>query len=147
MILIITVFLLLFILVCITLSIRENPLLTEIKKRYSILKNHLREIGEFKGIYTTDSIITGTTIKGDKIGTNVNKGYEITLCLEGGLDNIDSVMNVFLHELAHQTVNEYEHSDEFWNNFKKLRDIASTLDIYRPIPNVKYCGQEIGDPI
>lgn len=142
--------LLILILVCTILFLlfmnRQNPLLIEIKNRYVILKNHLRDIGQFKEIYSTDSIITGTTLKEKKIGTNVNKGYEITLCLEGGLDNIDSVMNVFLHELAHQTVSEYEHSEAFWDNFKKLREIATTLNIYRPIPDVVYCGQKIGDP-
>ena len=56
-------------------------------------------------------------------------------------------MYVLLHELAHITVEEYDHSEQFWKNFKRLREVASELGIYTPEPDMEYCGQHIKDSI
>jgi len=79
------------------------------------------------------------------IGYNVNKGYEIYLCLDG--DDINSVMNVLIHELSHITVNEYDHSPDFWKSFKDLKDLCKLIGIYEPIKddNLDYCGIRIKD--
>lgn len=116
---------------------REPPLLTEVKRRFEIL------IASPDVSLAHRPIITGGS-SGGAIGTNVNKGAEITLCLDGGLENINSVMNVFLHELAHQTVSEYDHSEEFWKNFEHIKKIAIKLGIYQPIrDDTMYCGQKL----
>jgi hypothetical protein len=56
-------------------------------------------------------------------------------------------MYVLLHELAHSTVDDYDHSKEFWENFKELREIAVAAGIYTPIKESRYCGQTIKDSI
>lgn len=125
-------------------GIHEDPLLTEIKRRYGILANAVRGDPIFGAIYTNRPIITGTPKGGSVIGSNVNKGYEITLCLDGGIDSIDNVMNVFLHELSHQTVPEYEHTERFWGNFSALKEIAGNLGIYQDSKvSEQYCGQKL----
>ncbi len=88
------------------------------------------------------SILTGTNTKGD-LGYNINKGDEIAICVDG---DENSMMHVLLHELAHSTVEEYKHSDNFWDNFKELRDIAIKHDMYTPITqDNEFCGKKIRD--
>ena len=90
----------------------------------------------------TRSIITGTTGKGD-LGSNVNKGYEISICLD---NDVNSMFHVLLHELAHCTVTEYDHSDKFWNNFEKLKQHAVQTGAYTLIPEgTEFCGKKIKD--
>ena len=66
--------------------------------------------------------------RGGGVGWNVYKGYEIGLCIDG---TPNQIFHVLLHELAHCTVPEYEHSPQFWQNFRELRDIAVELKIMR----------------
>jgi hypothetical protein len=55
-------------------------------------------------------------------------------------------MNVLIHELAHVTVDEYDHSPEFWASFKDLKALCKTLGIYTPIEgSLEYCGIMIQD--
>ena len=86
------------------------------------------------------SILTGTTRKGD-LGSNVNKGYEISVCVD---NNVNSMFHVLLHELAHNTVKEYAHSDEFWAQYNRLKDDAIARGFYTPIdPSIDFCGKKI----
>ena len=78
------------------------------------------------------------------IGSNVNKGYEIYICLAG--DDVNSATYVLLHELAHMTVSEYDHSNAFWENFKKIKELAASSGIYVKNGNRNYCGDSIHDP-
>jgi len=51
-----------------------------------------------------------------------------------------------IHELAHCTVSEYEHSDTFWNNYIELRDMCVDLGIYDKIPvRTEFCGEHVQD--
>ena len=80
------------------------------------------------------------------IGYNVNKGYEIYICLDKGLESVDSAMNVLIHELAHVTVDEYDHSDAFWASFKDLKELCKALGIYKTLEGTpEYCGITIRD--
>ncbi len=124
----------------------EDPLLTELKRRYGILLDSLDESSEFSILKKNRSIITAKTDgKTDNIAYNVNKGYEIYICLDGR--NINGAMYVLLHELSHITVEEYDHSEKFWNNFKKLREYATNIGIYTPETETVYCGQRIKDSL
>jgi hypothetical protein len=125
---------------------QEDPLLTEIKRRYEILlQSDLPD--EFKILKTSRAIVTAKSIEesDNNIAYNVNKGYEIHICLDG--QNINGAMYVFLHELAHITVEEYDHSERYWANFKKLREYAASINIYTPEKNLEYCGQKINDSL
>ena len=96
---------------------------------------------EFKHL-SSRSIISGTTRR-DELGSNVNKGYEISICLD---NNINSMFHVLLHELAHCTVEEYEHSNDFWNKYERLKDHAIERGFYSPIKDpIDFCGNKIND--
>lgn len=78
-----------------------------------------------------------------ELGYNINKGYEIAICYD---KDVNAMFHVLLHELAHCTVSEYEHSGKFWNNMDKLRTIAVKNKLYNPIKSEKnFCGSKIKD--
>ena len=124
---------------------QEPEMLTELKRRYWAMLDILRETKD--PLWTPvlkPSIITG--IKGKKdgvIGSNVNKGYEIYICLDGG--DVNSAMYVLIHEVAHMSVPEYDHTDKFWENFKKLKMICIGKGLYEAKGERKYCGEVIRD--
>ena len=89
------------------------------------------------------SIITGFYNKKKELGYNVNKGTEIGVCLNG---TTNQMMHVLIHELAHCTVKEYDHSPEFWKNYKVLKKHCLDLGVYQEIPETtKFCGKYIRD--
>jgi len=125
---------------------KPPPTLDEVKSRYEKLRAHLATLDDPRWRkLIKPSIITGM-VDWDKskgaIGYNVNKGYEIGICLRG--DDANSAFYVLLHELAHITVSEYDHSKEFWKNLKDLKEIAVSQGLYaRPTGAVTYCGEVI----
>ena len=130
----------------------EHPLMAELSRRYDILCNHLHQTENVdprfarlrKRCILTG--ISGTRMNRGTIGYNVNKGYEIYICLDGGTESINSAMNVLIHELAHVTVDEYDHSPDFWKSFKDLKDLAKLIGIYEPIDGtIDYCSITIRD--
>lgn len=144
---------LLIALVIATLNTRsQDQLFAEVRKRYDILLDHLRNTENVDPRFSSLrrrcilTGISGSRMNRGTIGYNVNKGYEIYLCLDGGPDSINSTMNVLIHELAHVTVREYDHSPEFWRSFKDLKDLCKLLGIYTPIDGTpEYCGITIKD--
>jgi hypothetical protein len=133
--------LLLVLYVLILCRIDQPDLLLELKRRYEIIRTGLPEEDRWKLIKKHCAIITGTDEKTGIVGSNVNKGYEIYICLDG--DDIKAAMYVFLHELAHLTVKEYDHSQKFWDNFKDLRGICEHLDVYERVTQQQYCGETV----
>jgi len=123
---------------------REPREFTEVKERYHILREHLRETDNRKYHMLHRHIpITGFTRMRNTVGYNTNKGGEIVVCLKG---NSNEIFHVLIHELAHCTVKEYSHSPEFWKNYTELRDMCVELGIYEKIPEkTKFCGQHIQD--
>lgn len=125
---------------------KPPPILDEVKRRYDLLRAHLATLDDPRWRkLVKPSIITGM-VDWDKskgaIGYNVNKGYEIGICLKG--DDANSAFYVLLHELAHITVSEYDHSTEFWKNFKELKEIAASQGLYdKQTGAVTYCGEVI----
>lgn len=131
-----------FIFFVIFITNREPPMLTELKQRYREIMDMLRKSGDpmWSGVLR-DSIITGmvgwSKEKGP-IGSNVNKGYEIYICLDG--DDVNSALYILIHELAHMSVKEYDHTANFWENFKKLKELCIQNGIYTSGGNRSYCG-------
>ena len=123
---------------------REPREFTEVKERYHILREHLRETDNRKYHMLHRHIpITGFTRMRNTVGYNTNKGGEITICLNGG---VNEIFHVLIHELAHSTVEEYSHSPEFWENYIELRNISESLNIYEKIPQkTKFSGQHVQD--
>jgi len=129
----------------VVLTNSEPKMLTELKDRYFRTLDILRATGDpiWKPVLKP-AIITGISGKKDGvIGSNVNKGYEIYICLDG--DDVNSAFYVLIHELAHMTVPEYDHSIKFWENFEKLKKICIDSGLYVKGGTRQYCGDAIRD--
>jgi len=126
---------------------REPDMIIELRSRYHKAIDILRKTGDpkWKNVLHP-AILTGMN-SWDKskgpIGSNVNKGYEIYICLDG--NDVNSAMFVLIHELAHMSVEEYGHTPLFWENFKKLKQIFAENGIYSPQGMRQYCGDRIVD--
>jgi len=129
----------------ILLNVRDPPVFTEVKTKYAILRNYIatNPVPDKFKILTQPIVLIGYLKKKNEIGYNTNKGYEIGLCLDG---NSNQIFHVLLHELSHSTVKEYSHNNNFWKNFKELREIAHSIGIYTPITKSEsFCGKYIID--
>ena len=83
-----------------------------------------------------------------------NKGEKIAFCLNTTKNNnklidLNTLIYVALHEMAHVASESIGHNDEFWNNFKFLLNEAVEINIYKPVDykteSVSYCGMELTD--
>ena len=124
---------------------RKEPVLEEVKERYRILREHLKTTDEekFRVLHNEIPIVAykGSLMRG--VGYNTNKGQEIGLCIDG---DVNHVFHVLLHELAHCTVDEYSHSDNFWDNYEELRNEAIRIGVYDNIGTLTpFCGKHIVD--
>jgi len=123
---------------------REPEQLVAVKEKYETLRKHITDTKHPRFYMLTRCIpITGFIRMSDSVGYNTNKGEEIAVCLDG---TPNEIFHVLIHELAHCTVDEYSHSESFWNNYIELRDMCVELGIYDKIPErTKFCGQHIQD--
>lgn len=84
---------------------------------------------------------------------SVNKGEKIVFCIRSKkthkLIDINTMMFVAIHELAHVMTKSIGHTEEFWDNMKYLLKKGIKLGIYKQIDYKKspvpYCGTEITD--
>ena len=142
------IILLLFVVLVVIVSMNKEPqMLSELKMKYWMLLEILRRTGDpLWHPVCKPSIITGM-INWNKdmgpIGSNVNNGYEIYICLDG--NDVNSAMYVLLHELAHMSVPEYDHTNKFWAHFEKLKKIAIDGGVYVPSGTRTYCGDVVKD--
>ena len=85
-----------------------------------------------------------------------NKGQKIVVCLRDKtkkptypLIDENTVMFVMLHEMSHLMTETVGHTQEFWNNFKRVLHDAVKLGIYQPVNYTQqptpYCGMTITD--
>lgn len=85
-----------------------------------------------------------------------NKGQKIVVCLRDKtkkpqypLIDENTVMFVMLHEMAHLMTATIGHTQEFWNNFKRILHDAVKLSIYQSVNYTQqptpYCGMTITD--
>ena len=83
-----------------------------------------------------------------------NKGEKLAFCLnkeKNGtkLIDINTLMFVAIHELAHVMTTTEGHKQEFWQNFKYLLEQAKEANLYDPVDYKKnpepYCGMNITD--
>ena len=85
---------------------------------------------------------------------SINKGEKIVFCLrsrdkDNKLVNLNTMMFVAIHELAHLMTKSIGHTKEFWDNMRFLLKKAIDMKIYtkqdfknNPQP---YCGTQITD--
>lgn len=80
---------------------------------------------------------------------SINKGEQIVLCLrtKDKLMDVNTMMFVVLHELAHLATKSIGHTEEFWANFRWILEEAINIGIYVKQDfkkeNVEYCGMTI----
>ena len=92
------------------------------------------------------------TIPGSShVAYSVNKGDELSICIreehtEKFMD-MNTIIFVSIHELAHIMTPETGHTPLFWDNMKYLLEQAIKIDIYTPVnyelEPVVYCGMVI----
>lgn len=81
----------------------------------------------------------------------IDKGKELHLCLrskeDAELHQINILMFVAIHELAHIKSVSYGHNEEFGKHFTFLLEQAAKIGIYTPIDYsknpVKFCGMDV----
>ncbi len=82
-----------------------------------------------------------------------NKGQKIVFCMRSKpgdvLMDLNTMMFVGIHELAHLMSKSIGHNQEFWDNFRILLRISINIDQYKcqnfDVENKDYCGTKITD--
>jgi hypothetical protein len=124
---------------------REPSNFTKVKEMYRTFIDHIRENNtdpRFDAL-KTEIVLVAYRDRSHEIGYNTNKGYEIGLCIDG---EPNQIFHVLLHELAHCTVDDYEHNSNFWKNFNDLKTICTKIGLYETIPQKEeFCGKHIQD--
>jgi predicted metal-dependent hydrolase len=85
---------------------------------------------------------------------SVNKGQKLVICIkekdiEETLIDLNTIMFVVIHELAHIITKSIGHTEEFWENMRFLLKISIKLGIYQEVDYKNkpedYCGITITD--
>jgi predicted metal-dependent hydrolase len=132
-------------------------LIAQIRQKLVLIVNHLiksyggdERTERFKRNFKPDNIKEG--IDDPKYTSySINKGEQIVLCLRTNnkLMDLNTMMFVVLHELAHICTESIGHTEEFWNNFKWILEESINIGIYKKqnfkLNNVEYCGMTITD--
>lgn len=82
-----------------------------------------------------------------------NKGQKIVFCMRSKpgdvLMDLNTMMFVGIHELAHLMSKSIGHNQEFWDNFRILLRISINIEQYKcqnfDVENKDYCGTKITD--
>ncbi len=72
----------------------------------------------------------------------------IRVCLDDAhaTNDVDAVVFIVLHELAHIGSGSIGHTDEFWRTFQFLLQVAEKEGVYvAHNPNATVCGERLGD--
>jgi len=125
---------------------REPKSLVTLRERYGKLREEFAKLPEdhkFRKLEVPILLVGYHGMQGGLLGFNTNKGSEIGLCVDGCPNEL---MHVLLHELAHATVKEYDHSPDFWANLEELKKLAEDKKLYKTIEDPKgFCGARIHD--
>jgi predicted metal-dependent hydrolase len=132
-------------------------LIAKIREKLILLVNHLiktypndERIERFKKNFNPDKIKEGIDDP-NYTSYSINKGEQIVLCLRTNnkLMDLNTMMFVVLHEMAHICTLSIGHTTEFWDNFKWILEEAINIGIYTKqdfkLNNVEYCGITITD--
>lgn len=143
-----------------SLKKEKAELLGDIVERMSILKNHLvinkDKFSEYKPYITqlednftqSRTVIYETDPASNLTSYSVNKGEELSVCLKskktGKLHEINLLMYVIIHEMAHFACPEIGHGKLFIKIFEKFAKEAIKIGIYNKeyfeSTPAEYCG-------
>lgn len=130
-----------------------NMLLDYLENNSIKLNNKNIDYQKIKNIIKNSEIIENIT--NSDTSYTINKGEKIIICLANrktdNLYDINLIMYVLLHELAHIINSTYGHDKNFKTVFKELVDNAIKIKIYK-YENYKespqeYCGMELNTNI
>lgn len=128
-----------------------NHLVNNIEK-YKDNADHIRQLQN----RIKDVIIIESTEDSVYTSYSVNKGEQIVFCVRSRknkdkLHDLNLMMYVVLHEMAHVACPEYGHTPLFKKIFGFITNIAIELNLYTKIPfdtnPQEYCGMKITDSI
>ena len=145
-------------------EVRKLPDKQEAADKLAVISQKLHKLVDH--VYTTDIDKEGVTQLKRQFNSNniienspggkytaysVNKGEQLALCLRDANDNtfieLNLIIFVAIHELAHIMTDEVGHTPKFWDNMRYLLEQGSSIGIYTPENYKKnpkmYCGQEI----
>lgn len=144
-----------------TVQIKEDSkeaadLIAKIKQRIITLIEHMEKtfgisderVANLKNNFRPDRLKEGVDTPG-YTSYSVNKGEQIVLCLRNkdSLVDINTMMFVVLHEMAHLASVSIGHTEEFWNNFRWILEESINIGIYVKQDfekkSVEYCGMDI----
>ena len=125
----------------------------EIKGKHSYDKNRVESIKRLKKNYRPNNITESSP--GNKYTSySINKGDKIVFCLRAKdgsnkLVDINTMMFVAIHELAHLMTKSIGHTTEFWDNMRFLLKVGIEIGVYKKQDfnnnPVDYCGTKITD--
>ena len=122
---------------------KEPEKVRVVREKYNTLREALISRGKFPKLQNPMPLTAYHRTWDGALGYNVNKGFEVGVCIDG---EVNEIFHILLHELAHCVVPEYDHSDAYWNSYVELRDLAVELGIYEKIPDkTPFCGKDVQD--
>lgn len=136
-------------------AIMLDELITRINKLIDYIKQYPQDTYSFKKLKYWDSSFVLENIKEswktNSTSYSINKGEELVFCIRDKLNNsihdINTLMFVAIHELAHIVTDELQHTQKFWNNMKSLLQTAENLNLYTYVDYslnpIEYCGMTI----
>ena len=135
-------------------------LLSQIRTKLEKFVEHLQKqfteddrVKQIKENFRSDKISEGSD-NTKYTSYSINKGEKIVLCIRSRdeqkkLVDLNTMMFVVLHEIAHIGTKSIGHTPEFWDNFKWILKEAVNTGIYtsQDFNNkpVEYCGIQITD--
>ena len=141
-----------------------KELVAHVGEQYSTRENVKRLVERFNPDAISETLPTSeytaySENKGERIAfcldetktndTGINKNTKKPEEYRSRLIDLNTLMFVAIHELAHVASESVGHTDEFWSNFKFLLHEAEGLNIYKPIDYKnepqEYCGMTITD--
>jgi len=137
-------------------SLEAANLIAKIREKLVILMEHLEKsfslnderVRLLKKNFRPDRLKEGIDTPG-YTSYSINKGEQIVLCLRSNdkLVDLNTMLFVVLHELAHLSTESIGHTEEFWDNFKWILEESINIGIYTKqefkVKNVEYCGMTI----
>ena len=120
---------------------------------YPDFKEYIKQLNE--NLNEEKTLIYETDPNSDLTSYSVNKGEELSFCLiskkNNDIHNLNLLIYVALHEMAHIACPEIGHGPLFKKIFKFLTEIAIEIGIYNKInyniEPVEYCGMVLSSSI
>tara|TARA_Y100000022_G_C13199391_1_gene351945 strand:- start:8 stop:604 length:597 start_codon:yes stop_codon:yes gene_type:complete len=130
-----------------------NHLDNEIKNKHNYDEKTVKAIKRLKKNYRPNNI-TESSPNNKYTSYSINKGDKIVFCLRSKtppykLVDLNTMMFVAIHELAHLMTKSIGHTPEFWDNMRFLLKVGIKLGVYKKHDYnnkpIEYCGTKITD--